>query len=261
MSLVVQRIEYWAVPFSLIFARVSAMAATLPIIGYTIVNTRLRIMISLLLTLITLTVLTPPELNFNSVYAYIFALVREITIGLIIGFGTRFIFDAFSMAGTLVGYQAGLAIANVFDPTSENQLPIIGQFWFYVILLFLFAENFHHILIATIVNNFRLIPLAGGHILAPPVGRVFAEAGTWIFRTALQFALPGMIILLAVDTASALAVRVMPQFNIFFVLLPLKIGLSLFIMAFTLNLFQNLFGQLLDRVNGILTVFLHSMGT
>ncbi|MBT7790167.1 MAG: flagellar biosynthetic protein FliR, partial [Calditrichaeota bacterium] len=202
------------------------MTITLPIIGYSMVNTRIRIIFALVITIILFPMIGSVHPDIGSVLEMMIFICREIMIGLIIGFGGKLIFEAFSMAGSFVGRQMGLAMANVMDPTSEQQMPILSQFWLLVMIMFFLVTNGHYLFIEIIFKNFNLIPL-GGAEFSPETGITIIRGGAMAFEIALRFAAPAMVFLLLVDVAIALTARVMPQMNIFLVTLPLKIGAGL----------------------------------
>ncbi|MDP8237470.1 MAG: flagellar biosynthetic protein FliR [Candidatus Hatepunaea meridiana] len=244
--------------YMLIFARISAMTATLPIIGYTMVSGRIRIMFAFVLTLILFPMFGSSFPVFGSPIELLLGIAREVFIGLIIGFGAKLIFEAFNMAGSFVGRQMGLAIANVMDPTSQNQMPILSQFWMLVMIMFFLVANGHYLLIETIFKNFVLIPLGGGEF-TPAAGQTIIKGGSMAFDIALRLAAPGMVFLLLVDVTIALTARVMPQMNIFLVTLPLKIGAGIFVLIFSLDIFQILFDSVLNDLSDFISAIVNSL--
>ena len=66
---------------------------------------------------------------------------------------------AIQIAGGLIDFQIGFAIANVIDPQTGAQSPILGQYLYVFALLFLLSTNGHHLLIDGIYNSYLIIPL------------------------------------------------------------------------------------------------------
>lgn len=245
--------------YLLVFGRISAMAVTMPIIGFGSVPLRVRIFFAFLLTLIIAPGLTE---NFTVVYSTFLPLavdmMREIMLGLFIGFGARLIFEGFSVAGAFIGLQMGMAIMNVFDPSSEDQQPIISTFWMLIIVTFFLVTNSHYFLMATIFENFKLIHL-GSATFNPAAGRVFMNGGVILYELALKFAAPTMVFLLTLDVAIAFMARVMPQLNIFFISLPLKIGAGIFLLIISLKIFQGLFSYVYAELEVFVTSIIRSV--
>ena len=53
--------------------------------------------------------------------AFIVGAISEVIMGLMIGLMVRILFAGVVLAGHLVGYQMGLAMANIMDPTTSEQ--------------------------------------------------------------------------------------------------------------------------------------------
>ncbi len=238
--------------YLLVFSRLSAMLMVMPIFSFGAVNIRVRILLAFILTLVIAPVLSA-QMTYvpTHLLQMVLDVIREVFLGLLIGYGAQIVFEAIMIAGTFVGFQLGLAIMNVLDPTSQENTPIIGNFWVMVILMFIIVSNTHYFLVETLFLNFRLIKPATASIHAG-AGRAVIESGRILFDLAVRFAAPMMIFILLFDVAISFMARVMPQMNIFFVSLPLKIAFGIFLLIVSLNIFQGLFGFIVDQMDGIM---------
>lgn len=252
---VIDKISEWMPIYLMVFVRLSGMLVTMPILGYRTVAVRIRVMLAFILTLIIAPALgVQPFSELDSVLSVVLVVMKELFIGLMIGFGARVIFEGFAMAGSFIGRQMGMAMMNVLDPSSQEQQPIITQFWMFVMVIFFLITNSHYFLIETLFQNFAIIKPGSGYLTAG-VGQAFVYSGTILFEMALKFAAPAMIFLLLVDISIAFIARVMPQMNVFFVSLPLKVGVGIVILIISLRLFQVLFGYVYGEVeNFVLTI-------
>ena len=245
--------------FLLVFGRISAMILTMPIFGYSTVHTRVRMLISLAITaLVAPTLVGSVQLTYNSWLPLVFDLMGEIMVGMLIGFGARMIFEGLTIAGSYIGMQMGMAIMNVFDPGSQQQQPIISNFWLLIMVTFFLVTNSHYFLVATIFRNFELVHL-GSAVFHPSVGRQMMHGGTVMFEIALKFAAPSMLFLLMVDVSVAFMARVMPQLNVFFISLPLKIGVGIFLLIISLQIFQSLFGYVYQELEGFVSTVIKGL--
>ena len=234
-------LEIFVPGYMLVFTRLSAMLMTLPIFSYPMISGRVRVTFALLLTVIIGSVLTmdtvPPV---TSLWLLTGLMAKEVVIGMIIGFGARMIFEGFSIAGGIVGLQMGMGIANVMDPTSREQIPIITQFWLPIMVLFLLLMDGHHFFIETFFGSFQMIPLGMGE-LSPNSGESIVRGGSRIYDIGIRFAAPSMAFLLLFDAGVGFMARTMPQLNVFFITLPLKIFSGLIMLIISLSIFQILF--------------------
>lgn len=242
--------------FLLVFSRLSAMMMALPIISYPIIASRLRILFAFILAVILYPLIPISPEPVSTLSVLIVRVSREILIGLFVGFGAKVIFEAINMAGSFVGRQMGIGIANVMDPTSRQQIPVISQFWALVMITYFFVANGHYLLIQTLFKNFIYIPLS---VPAFPsdLGRTVVASGSKAFTIALHLSVPAMVFLLLVDTAIAFTARVMPQMNVFIVTLPLKIGAGIFVLITSIDIFQVLYDSIFQEMDSSIGTIMH----
>jgi len=157
------------------------------------------------------------------------------------------IFEGFSIAGGIVGLQMGMGIANVMDPTSREQIPIITQFWLPIMVLFLLLMDGHHFFIETFFGSFQMIPLGMGE-LSSNSGESIVRGGSRIYDIGIRFAAPFIAFLLLLDAGVGFMARTMPQLNVFFITLPLKIFSGLIMLIISLNIFQVLFDSVYNDI-------------
>src|SRR5699024_11426544 len=82
-------------------------------------------------------------------------LMKEIFVGLFIGLIAYIILAAVQVAGGFIDFQMGFAIANVVDPQTGAQSPLIGQYFYIIALLFLLSVDGHHLLIDGIYFSYE----------------------------------------------------------------------------------------------------------
>ncbi|MCF7800561.1 MAG: flagellar biosynthetic protein FliR [Candidatus Marinimicrobia bacterium] len=239
---------YQSIPqFMLIFARISAMLMTMPVLSASLIPNQVRILFAVVLSFVLVSILPEPNLGIIQPLALFLLVGREILFGMLIGVGANILFESFSMAGGLIARQLGMAIANVMDPSSQQQQPIYSQFWFLIMVSLLFVTNTHHMLVVTLYDNFNLLPLGQGAFPAA-AGETVVRVMSKSLIYAVKLSLPAMIFLLLLDTAFAFLARVMPQMNVFFVTLPLKIGIGFIVMIISVDIFQSLFDSLFHEM-------------
>ncbi len=255
----IDQIATW-MPFTiLVFIRLAAMMTMMPVFGYATVSMRIRIVLAVMLTLIIAPLVGADfHIQYTSRIALAADVMREMLIGFIIGYGARVLFEAFTMAGTFVGFQIGLAMMNVMDPSTQTNQSLIGNFWMLIITVFFIATNSDHFLVETFFGSFKIIPIAGAQI-RPVVGQELIGTGSTLFNLALRFVAPMMILILMTDVAIAFMARVMPQLNIFFVSLPLKLVVGMYMLLVSLKIFQSMFGYFEQNVELIVMNLMRGM--
>src|SRR5690625_2890690 len=107
--------------FLLIFVCVISFFVTLPLFSYRTISMHFKIGFSFFLALIMFYTVYASSVQVNEMY--IFLLVTEILVGLLIGLIAYMILAAFQIAGGFIDFHMGFAIAKVIDPQSGAHSP------------------------------------------------------------------------------------------------------------------------------------------
>lgn len=163
------------------------------------------------------------------------SLVSEILVGTLAGFAATLIYSAIQFGAGLIDVQAGFALATVYDSTFGEAGALIERFYGALAGLLFLETNGHHLLLNALRQLFVLVPL-GTFSVAMLQPELLATLLAGMFRIALELVLPIVAALLLTDTALAILARVAPQFNIFVVGTPAKIGIAIAALLVTLPL-------------------------
>jgi len=213
-----------AVSFLLIFLRLFSFISVFQPFGgrFIPVSIRLLLAISIGLALSHIYILKDlPDINL-----LILISVKEIIIGLVIGFLANIIFYTLQVIGQMIDFQVGLSMANIVNPAFDIQVSPIGDLFFvFGMLLFLVTGGYTQI-IESIAYSFNIVPVGEVSINGDIFVYAFKLIGNFVFQVALRFSAPVITILLLVDVITGIIARTVPQINIFIVGLPLKTGLA-----------------------------------
>jgi len=165
------------------------------------------------------------------------SILRELFIGISLGFIVQVIFDAIQLAGQIIGYQMGFAIVNVIDPYANIQVSIIAKFKELLALLIFFCINAHYSLITSLSKSFEFIPISRWAFNNRMVAQMIQWTGK-MFVIGLEIAAPVLVTLLLTNVALALIARTMPQINVFIIGFPLEIGMGFLMLGITLPFFS-----------------------
>jgi len=180
--------------FMMIFARLGSALILLPGFGEVNVPVRVRLIIALAFSFVVFPVVSValPTLPEN-LAELIFLLVGETLIGIAIGAITRLLLSMLQVGGTIIAFNAGLASAQLFDPSAGQTGAITGAFLATIGITLLFVTNMHHVMLMAMVDSYVLFIPGQGF----PVGD-FSESVTRIvsdsFRLGLQIALPVLVV-------------------------------------------------------------------
>lgn len=229
-----------------VFARIGGMVAVAPIFGTRTVPARVKIILTLIISLAVVPMLGEgPGVDPLS-FAGLLVLIQEILIGAFIGFSVSLVFDALITGGQIIAQLMGLGFASMMDPQNGVSVPVVGQFYTVMATLIFLAINGHLLLIEMIVSSFQSLPIGVGLSRESFVG--LALWGKWVFIGAIMVALPSIVALLIVNIAFGVMTRAAPQLNIFAVGFPITILFGFLVMVLTLPNFVDKFYQLLDEL-------------
>jgi flagellar biosynthetic protein FliR len=236
------QLDTWLVAFIYPFTRILALLASSPVLGNKQVPVRVKVGLSLLMTLVIAPTLnTLPQVSVGSAPGLLI-LVQQIIIGVAMGFTMQLIFAAVKMAGELAGLQMGLGFASLYDPLNASFTPVIAQWMSIIASLAFLALNGHLFVLAGLAESFQTLPI--GSMIS---GKGFYGIATWggsIFAYALQLSLPLLAALLITNLALGILTRAAPQLNLFAVGFPVTLAIGFFVLA----LFMPYFAPLLDRL-------------
>jgi flagellar biosynthetic protein FliR len=244
--------------FLLIFCRITAFFAVAPIYSYRSLPNSFKVGLAVFVSLlITSAMGVQDDLIFNG--GYIMLILREILIGLMLGFTAYLMFTVVQVAGSFIDIQMGFGIVNVIDPMTGAQSPIIGNFKFFVAILLFLSVNGHHYLLLSIMKSYEWVPMDNRiftKIADGTISTFMIDSFVQMFYLAFQLAAPLVATLFLVDVALGVLARTVPQFNVFVVGLPIKITvgfvLLVLIVPSLLYLFNDLFVTMLDALQRLM---------
>lgn len=246
--------------FLLVFVRVSAMLFTFPVFSAPQIPILARLGLSGLLSFM-LYRLVPVVHVAPGLYELALGVISQVVLGMIVGFVASLVFTGIQFAGELIDLQIGFAVANVLNPTTQQQVTIIGEFELAIATLVFLATNSHFFLLQGIAGSFNLVPLPFINLDPGVAGNVVLFTSQAFF-VVFKIAAPISVALFLTNVALAFAARVAPQMNVFVVGLPLQIGVGLILMGISIpllgsvgpQLFQNIAQQMDTIMRGLRTV-------
>ena len=209
--------------FMLVLARVGGIFLIGPIFSNRSIPGQTRALLSVAVSLVLFTglQLKAPELHYE-LGSLVLMIISEMMVGLIIGFVAQFVFAAIQFAGQTIDIVMGFSIVNVIDPTSGGTASLIGTFKnLFAMLIFLTTDS-HHFLIVALYRSYDKIPITGGRLSNGAVEMLIDMFGTMLV-TGIKIGIPIVGAIFVAEVATGLIARTMPQMQIFYVSMPVKI--------------------------------------
>jgi flagellar biosynthesis protein FliR len=238
--------------FVLLAVRLGGLVLSAPIFGNSVLPGPLRAALALLLTVLFAPLAGAPTAETWTAGAFVLAAGAEFAVGLLIGFTASLLFAAVRMAGQLADQDMGLSIATVLDPSSEEPVAVVSQFQTLLALIVYLAVNGHHILLSSVAESLRAVPVGGGFAVAGASPGLVGDMAGKLFVVGLTLAIPALATLFLVTVAMAFLARAVPEMNLLTLGYPLRTLVGLAALAVSVGFFVRVFAKLAADQEGIL---------
>ena len=248
MALMVEKL----LGFVLVLTRISAFFLVLPVFGWKSIPVRIKVAIALLVA-IFFSMITPLSIDPKkiSVLRAILLIANEATYGLALGLAVAVVFSAVKLSGRIIERQMGLAMAQILDPlTGERTQPMGSLLEIIFIILFLEA-NGHHLLLLIISRSYETFP-AGSIPTIPVLTGGIIKATSTMLLVGLRLAAPLLAAFLLLIVLLGVLARMVPEMNILFISMPLRVGLGLLMVAIFLPFMNGFVAEFADWMGKLL---------
>ncbi|MHB1650872.1 MAG: flagellar biosynthetic protein FliR [Desulfitobacteriaceae bacterium] len=231
--------------FLLVLSRWAGMVMLAPVFGARGVPgfVKLGLAASISLVLYPLVLGSRPQIP-AELLPYIALVVKEVLVGLVVGFVIYALTAVLEGAGQLIDFQMGFTMGNALDPVYGMQSPMMGNFQLVLATMLLLATNAHHYLIAAMVKSYTYVPINPQSL---PMGYAFyVKLVSDIFALSIQLALPVFGAMLLADLGVGLLSRTVPQLNIFSIVFAVKIVFGFILLLLATPLFGESVAHLFD---------------
>lgn len=248
--------QFQIIAFALVFFRCLGFFLSWPLFSGSQVPAPLKALISLLMAFICFSIIDPVAYPKVVQYQTLIALaVKEMIIGLAMGFLCTLIFQTVAIAGEMISMAMGLSAAQIFNPSMNMQQSSVNQLYFFIAAFLFLAIRGHHYFITGLAKSFEMIPLS---VLIPRLSSLgeFALLGQMIMEVALLLSAPVMVSILLVNFSLGIMGRAVPQINVLITSLPVNALMGLLVLMLVLPLFVDSLKAQISDFSEILFNFL-----
>ena len=238
--------------FFVVFTRILGVFVSAPILGDNNIPNQVKVGFAFIVSLVFFPVLAPIKVPLNPDIGHIVLLtIGEMAVGLLIGFSARLVFTAVGFAGEVIGFQMGVSMAQVFDPTTGEQTSVISQFHMILALLLFVVLNGHHVFIQALALSYQQLPPGGFSVAGQDIERMLSLSSS-MFVVGLRIGAPLIVSMLAANVSLGLMARTVPQMNVFMVGLPFTILVGLLLIVVGMPFFIEAVGVLHGQIETLL---------
>ncbi len=242
MTITVEQLNGWLAYYLWPFFRITGMLVIAPVFSTRTVPVRIRLLATVVLTLVIAPTLPPMPLMDPFTLAGMIEIANQLIIGLAMGFLLHMIFAAFTVAAQTMGVSMGLGFAMAVDPNNGVQVPVLAQLYVLMATLIFVSVNGHLMIIDTMRESFIQMPVSNSGLSPNSIWSIVLW-GKMMFVWGLKIALPIVVTLLLINVSFGVVTRAAPQLNIFAVGFPVSIMVGFWLVMVS---FPSLYGRLTE---------------
>lgn len=178
---------------------------------------------------------------------YVLFIMREILVGVLMGFVVYLFFSVVQTAGSIMDMQIGLAMANVVDPHTGTSQPLLGNFKYMLMIVLFLMMNGHHYLLRGLMDSYEWMPLSNelfARMMSGSISDFLTRALGNTFLLAMQVAAPLVVAMFLADAGLGLLAKTAPQYNVFVIGIPLKLIIGSFLLILLMPGLTTIFDRL-----------------
>jgi flagellar biosynthetic protein FliR len=244
----------WTPAFLLIAVRALALVETAPLLSSEVIPQAAKIALAALAAFALLPgaedypllKVDPALLNPQGLHFFLL-LIGEALIGIITGFFITIIFSAFSTAGQFFSLQMGFGASETFDPLSQIENPLMGQYLNLVaMLVFLVSGGFRELFLGGFWRSVQSISAASlAADRAGVLGMLLAGLSR-LFLDAIIISMPILGTLFLSSLATGLISKAAPQINILSEGFPISITVAFLLIFASMPYMTEAFSRIID---------------
>lgn len=229
----------------LVFVRISAFFLLIPVINFIRLPVVVRISLAVALSVFLKTfVISEGSPDLVPDYRYLMNVMIEVVNGAALAFGMFAAFATFQLAGRIIDFQMGLAVANQVDPITNAPSPLVGTVLFLLGSIVFILAGGMEVVLKVLVLSFESFP-PGQSIETLSLSSVSDSFGL-MFSVSVILIAPIIVTLFLIDIAMAFSARFMPQMNVFILSIPLKVAIGFSVLAMAVVWMNPVFEKVFD---------------
>lgn len=233
--------QLFVFPFFLVLVRLASMLMTLPGFTDVAVSARIRMLMALSMTVATFAMVedTLPPLPTKTSVLMLY-IMTEVIMGALLGISIRIFVVCMNIAGEMVSFMTGLSAAQLFDPRTQTQTSGPSVFLSLLGVTLIFVADVHHLVIQAFIESYQVYPPGKVPYMGDTVQAIIKLMSD-VFVIGIKISAPVVAIGYLIYVAFGVLNRLVPQMQVFFITMPLAVGVGLFVLTLSLSAMLNLY--------------------
>lgn len=220
----------------LVFCRIGSALAFMPLFSEVNISAQFRLLFALVISysFVQMVGIEMPAIP-NSFFDLALLVTFEVLTGIMMGVIAKTVITALHTTGMIIAFQSGLSSGMIFDPMQGAQSSIFGSVLSIAFMATLFSYDGHLYIIKTLVSSYGLFSVGSYAEFFNDFTETLMKTVNNAFNVGVKLSIPFLIVGLIFFLGAGVLSRLMPQLQIFFILLPAQILISMFIFLITLG--------------------------
>ena len=253
-------IRNFLIVFGVSIVRVTAACSVVPFMSSQLIQARVRNSLVFSWGIIVYPIVAPTlgdELG--SALTLTAIIVKEIVIGILVGFLAAKMFWVAMSVGFFIDNQRGSSMASVFDPTSGEQTSPFGLFLQQTLIVLFYTSGGFLVFLGGLFESYLIWPIDSFYPqFADAFPGFFLDVVDDMMLTVVVLAAPVIITVFIAEFGLGLMNRFAPQLNVFVLAMPVKSLVAMIVLVIYLPLLLVMFqdelieeGRVLELLKGI----------
>jgi flagellar biosynthetic protein FliR len=197
--------------------------------------------------------------QYNTILGYCIIVLKEATVGLLIGLGAQLCTSIVLFAGRIIDMETGLSMASEFDPTTNEESSITGVMLQYGVMLILYTTGLHRYLLKALMETYTLIPI--DHV-SFNTEKLLASLITFLgdyIAIGFRICLPVFASITIMNIVLGLLAKLAPQMNMFSVGIQLKLLAGLCVLVITVRMLPDISNFISTKMQELIVSMVEAM--
>lgn len=238
----------------MVLTRVSGIFTFNPIFGRNNVPGYIKAGATLLLALVMVSGGSMEYTLPNGLLPFVFDMMKELVVGMLLGFLVNLILTVFGMAGEVIDMQLGLGMAKSYDPTfgSVGLSTQIYNYWF---ILYFFAVGGHLSYIELFAISYDTIPI-GFDSFNINIAYILVMYFETVLTLSVKLAMPFIAASLVTEFCIGVMMKAVPTIHVFVINIQIKLLVGFVVLTASCGAVSEFMGMLMglmfENLNGLL---------
>lgn len=246
-------IEFGFLPqiFFLVLARIAGLMGTLPFYGGAKVPMPIRLALALIIALLVTPMVSSAWVvkasEMTTLFGLLIVVLSEVMLGAAIGLVCQLFSTIFVVTGVMAAQSSGLMMAQELDPLTSERNNLLSQLVQTIFVLLVVIADGHLVLLRLVTESFYNMPPQIVWVTQGWTDGLIALAAD-MYEWGVKLGAPVVGTIFIVNVGFGLIAKAAPSFNILFLSMPVRLGVSLLVFGNLIQFSKGFYDSVIARM-------------